>query len=50
MAQARADWVIRPDIDEVLNSEVQESIILVTREPRPGINGYFFLLILIHLW
>jgi len=40
--EAGTDWVIRLDIDEVLNPELQESIQRVLRHPEPGISGYYF--------
>lgn len=42
MEQATTDWVIRLDSDEVLNEQLQESVLMVLRRPEPGINGYYF--------
>jgi glycosyltransferase involved in cell wall biosynthesis len=42
MEQAKSDWAIRLDSDEVLNRELQESIQRVLRTPEPGISGYYF--------
>ncbi|HZO87535.1 MAG TPA: glycosyltransferase family 2 protein [Chthonomonadaceae bacterium] len=42
MEQARADWVIRLDSDEVLNPELQRSIQRALENPDPDVSGYYF--------
>jgi glycosyltransferase involved in cell wall biosynthesis len=42
MEQARTDWVIRLDSDEVLNEELQHSIQHVLAHPEPDVSGYSF--------
>lgn len=42
MEQARTDWVIRLDSDEVLNEELQRSIQHVLAHPEPDVSGYWF--------
>ena len=40
--EAKTDWIVRLDSDEVLNPELQSSIQRVLRDPNPTINGYYF--------
>jgi len=40
--QARTDWVIRLDSDEVLNPELQQNIQNVLLCPDPDLSGYYF--------
>lgn len=42
MEQATADWVIRLDSDELLSSELQESIQAVLAHPESRVSGYRF--------
>lgn len=38
--QARSDWIIRLDSDEVLSPELSDSIGAVLRDPKPEYDGY----------
>jgi glycosyltransferase involved in cell wall biosynthesis len=42
MEQARTDWVIRLDSDEIPNEELQRSILHVLSHPEPDVSGYCF--------
>jgi glycosyltransferase involved in cell wall biosynthesis len=40
--QARTDWVMRLDSDEVLSPELQQSVRRVLEAPDPAVSGYRF--------
>jgi glycosyltransferase involved in cell wall biosynthesis len=42
MEQARTDWVIRLDSDELINEDLKASILKVLENPEPDVNGYIF--------